>query len=139
MKYFLLVVFTALTLSACFTPNGNRVSFSSLNPQTDISPARPAASYEMYSWYNGQDWAYAIFENGVKISSTFQEITQDNNIIVGSRYAQEKLLEMPRGTKVYWNLKRIQGFQMPDQNTVDDIVRSAKKSGVTVEVIAWPK
>lgn len=137
MRYLFLAVLT-LTLSACFTPNGNRISFSSLNPQTDISPASPASSYEMYSWYNGQDWAYAIFENGVKISSTFQEITQDDDTIVGTRYVLDKLLEMPRGTKVYWNLKRIQGFQMPSQETVNDIVRSAKKAGVTVEVIAWP-
>lgn len=137
MKYLLLAVL-ALSLSACSTPRGNKVSFSSLNPQTDITPARAAVSYEMYSWYNGQDWAYAIYENGVKISSSFQEITQDNDIIVGSRYALDKLLEMPRGTKVYWNLKRIKGFQMPDQDTVEDIVRSAKKAGVTVEVIAWP-
>ena len=45
---------------------------------------------------------------------------------------------MPRGTKVYWNLKRIKGFQMPDEKTIESIVSAAKKAGVSVEVIAWP-
>ena len=109
MRYLFLAVllFSAV---ACTTPNGNKLSFSSLNPQTDISPANTTASYEMYSWYNGQDWAYL----------------------------KDKLLEMPRGTKIYWNLKRIKGFQMPDEKTIESIVSAAKKAGVGVEVIAWP-
>ncbi|WP_428047711.1 hypothetical protein [Candidatus Proelusimicrobium excrementi] len=137
MRYLFLAVllFSAV---ACTTPNGNKLSFSSLNPQTDISPAKPTVSYEMYSWYNGQDWAYAIIENGVKLTTSFKQITEDDNIIVGSAYLKDKLLEMPRGTKVYWNLKRIKGFQMPDEKTIESIVSAAKKAGVSVEVIAWP-
>ncbi len=137
MRYFILMLLV-LTTVACTTPNGRKFTFSSLNPATDISPVNPAISYELYSWYNGQDWAYAILENGVKLTSSFKDITQDNNIIVGTSYVQDKILEMPRGTKVYWNLKRIKGFQMPDEKTVSTLVNAAKKAGVTVEIIAWP-
>lgn len=137
MRYFFLAV-SVLAALACTTPNGHKLSFSSLNSQTDISPANPTVSYEMYSWYNGQDWAYAVIENGVKLTSSFKQITEDDNIIVGSAYVKDKLLEMPRGTKIYWNLKRIKGFQMPDEKTVESIISAAKKAGVTVEVIAWP-
>lgn len=137
MRYLFLTVLFFAAL-ACTTPNGNKLSFSSLNPQTDISPAAVTASYEMYSWYNGQNWAYAIIENGAKLTSSFKQITEDDNIIVGSDYVKDKLLEMPRGTKIYWNLKRIKGFQMPEEKTVESIVGSAKKAGVNVEVIAWP-
>lgn len=137
MKYIVLSLFL-FSVIACTLPGGNKLTFSSLNPATDISPATPATSYELYSWHNGQDWAYAILENGVKLTSSFKEITEDNNIIVGTSHVQDKILEMPRGTKVYWNLKRIKGFQMPDEKTVATLVNAAKKAGITVEIIAWP-
>lgn len=139
MKNILVILITVLFFTACYTPNGNKLAFSSLNPETDITPsARNSISYEMYSWYNGQDWAYSIFENGTRITSSFKSITEDNNIIVGTDYLKDKLLSMPRGTKIYWNLKRIKGFSMPDTKTVNGIINAANKAGVSVEIIAWP-
>lgn len=111
---------------------------SSLNPQTDISGVQSHSSYEMYSWYNGQDWAFALFENGTKITSSFADITDSNDIVVGVEPAAEKIFSLPRGSRVYWNLKRIKGFSLPDENAISKIVTGAKKNGVFVEVIAWP-
>lgn len=139
MKNILFLLSTVLIFAACYTPNGNKLAFSSLNPQTDIPVAGSnSVSYEMYSWYNGQDWAYSIFENGTRITTSFKSITQDNNVIVGTDYVKDKILSMPKGTKIYWNLKRIKGFSMPDSKTVNGIISAANKAGITVEVIAWP-
>ena len=139
MKNILFLLSTVLIFAACYTPNGNKLAFSSLNPQTDIPVAGSnSVSYEMYSWYNGQDWAYSIFENGTRITTSFKSITQDNNVIVGTDYVKDKILSMPKGTKIYWNLKRIKGFSMPDSKIVNGIISAANKAGITVEVIAWP-
>jgi len=139
MKNILFALTAVLVFAGCYTPNGNKLVFSSLNPETDIPvTGRNSVSYEMYSWYNGQDWAYAIFENGTKITTSFKSITEDNNVIVGTDYLKDKILSMPKGTKIYWNLKRIKGFSMPDDKTVNGIINSASKNGISVEVIAWP-
>lgn len=139
MKNILFVLTAVLLFAACYTPNGNKFNFSSLNPETDIpATGRNLTSYEMYSWYNGHDWAYSVFENGTRLMTSFKSITEDDNIIVGTNYLEDKLLSMPKGTKIYWNLKRIKGFSMPDRDTVEHIISAAKQAGISIEVIAWP-
>ncbi|MDR1123379.1 MAG: hypothetical protein LBL61_01975 [Elusimicrobiota bacterium] len=132
----LLVILPALAalFCACAAP---RFEISSLNPVSDISAPAPQSSYEMYSWHNGLDWGYSLFETATKVSS-FAEITQRDDIVIGTDYFIDRLLELPRGAKVYWNLKRIRGFSLPDQKTVEKVLSAARRAGIAVEVIAWP-
>jgi hypothetical protein len=96
-----------------------------------------SAAYEMYSWYNGENWAYALLESTVGIA-TFDDITNSPDIIIGTEGIAQSFKTLPRGAKVYWNLKRIKGFALPDQNTEDKLVSAARKAGIQLEIIAWP-
>lgn len=137
MRYLILAL-SLFALSGCYYATED-IGAAQLAPQEDITQPRSSSSvsYEMYSWYNGQDWAYALHETATGISS-FADITNDPNTTVSTDNAIEALRLLPRGAKVYWNLKRIKGFSLPAQPVVDKVVSSAKKVGVTVEVIAWP-
>jgi hypothetical protein len=131
--FVILPVCTAL-LCACATP---RFEVSSLNPVSDISAPAPQSSYEMYSWHNGLDWSYSLFESATKISS-FTDITQRDDIVIGTDYFIDRLLQLPRGAKVYWNLKRIKGFTLPEQKVIEKVLSAARRGAITVEVIPWP-
>ena len=134
MKYYLTLICAIFLLAACGKTN---FQVSSLNPVTDINAPAVFASYEMYSWHTGNDWAFSIFETATKVS-TYADITQRDDTVEGADEAIVRLSELPRGTKVYWNLKRIKGFALPDNNTMGKIVNAAQKAGIDVEVIAWP-
>jgi len=135
MKHIILVL-SFFALGGCYASTGLNVA--NLAQQQDIiEPRTGSASYEMYSWYNGQDWVYALFETATGIS-TFADITASPDTLVGTDNAAESLKTLPRGTKVYWNLKRIKGFTLPTQNFIDKLALTAKKAGVELEVIAWP-
>ena len=134
MKYYLTLACAVLFLAAC-----GQINFqaSNINPVTDISAPAIADSYEMYSWYAGDKWAFSIFDTATKVS-TFADITQSEDTVIGTDEAIARLSQLPRGTKVYWNLKRIKGFALPDQKIMGKIVNALNKAGIEVEVIAWP-
>ncbi|MDR0953721.1 MAG: hypothetical protein LBM71_06085 [Elusimicrobiota bacterium] len=137
MKYFL-IVFAALFFAACSPgKTGPHFQISSINPQTDISAMPNRSSYELYSWHNGQNWAYSLLPSATTIAS-YKDITQASTVIVGTDYMLESLTKLGRGAKVYWNLKKIKGFSLPDQKVVDGVKQAAKKDGITLEVISWP-
>jgi hypothetical protein len=136
MKKFFTLFVLVFYFTACGPGSGFQVS--SLSPQTDIAPPPvTGATYELYSWYNGQDWAYSLFESATKVSS-FAEITNSNDIIIGTQTIADHLLQLPKGSKVYWNLKRIKGFSFPDYKTVERVQSTAKKAFIQLEIIAWP-
>ncbi len=136
MKH-LIILISLFILGGCYATTGSLGLEDITHPQELTAPRSSGASYEMYSWYNGQDWAYALFETATGIS-TFTEITTSPDIMVGMQNIADSIKTLPRGTKVYWNLKRIKGFNLPAQNDVDKLTSAAKKSGVQMEVIAWP-
>jgi hypothetical protein len=133
-RFFVILPAFAALLCACAAPS---FEVSSLNPVSDISAPAPQSSYEMYSWHNGQDWAYSLFETATKVSA-FADITQRDDIVIGTDYFIDLLLRLPRGAKVYWNLKPIKGFALPEQKIVEKVLAAARRGGITVEVIAWP-
>lgn len=134
MKHLLLLL-SLFILGGCYSTTLGVADIS--QPQELTAPRASGASYEMYSWYNGQDWSYALFETATGIS-TFGDITASPDIIVGTENVTETVKTLPRGTKVYWNLKRIKGFTLPSQDVMDKLLSTAKKSGIQMEVIAWP-
>jgi hypothetical protein len=133
----LLLLFAAPFFICAGCGPGGGFQVSSLNPTTDISAPMSTVSYEMYSWPGKLEWNYAVFEPATRISS-FAEITGGDNTIIGTEALITSLAQMPKGTKVYWNLKRIKGFSLPDERTLGKIVTAAQKAGVDLEVIAWP-
>jgi hypothetical protein len=134
MRHFFLAA-VCIFFIACAPGSGFQVS--SLNKQTDITPPQNNASYELYSWYNGQDWAYTLFENATRISS-FSEITNSSDTIIGTDAMIDSLLQLPKGSRVYWNLKRINGFSLPDQKVLERVQATVKKNFIQLEIIAWP-
>lgn len=136
MKHLFLLI-SLFILGGCYATTDNLGLGDITQPQELTAPRASGASYEMYSWYNGQDWAYALFETATGIS-TFTDITSSPDIIVGMENIAQSVKTLPRGTKVYWNLKRIKGFTLPAQDAVDKLTSVAKKSGIQMEVIAWP-
>ena len=134
MKYFLTLVCAVFLLAACGKTN---FQISSINPDTDISAPAAAASYEMYSWHTGHNWAYSVFETATKVS-TFADISQRDDTVIGTDEVIDRLMQLPRGSKVYWNLQRIKGFSLPDQKTRDKVVNALQRAGINIEVIAWP-
>ena len=134
MKHFLTLACAVLMLAGCGKTN---FQVSSINPESDISAPMATASYEMYSWHTGLNWAYAVFETATKVS-TFAEISQRNDTIIGTDEIIVRLSQLPRGTKVYWNLKRIKGFSLPDNKTIEKVVSAVQKAGINIEVIVWP-
>lgn len=136
MKHLILLI-SLFILGGCYATTDNLGIADITQPQELTAPRAGGASYELYSWYNGQDWAYALFETATGIS-TFTDITSSPDIIVGMENIAQSVKTLPRGTKVYWNLKRIKGFTLPSQDDVDKLTATAKKSGVQMEVIAWP-
>jgi hypothetical protein len=135
MKRLLFLAVCLIFIAACGPGSGFQVS--SINPQTDISKQPSNASYEMYSWYNGQNWAYAFFEQATRVYS-FNDITSSNEIIIGDDAALDALLTLPRGSKVYWNLQRIKGFVLPEREVVEKFRLAAKRRYIHLEVINWP-
>jgi hypothetical protein len=135
MKRFLVILSAvAALLCACAA---SRFEVSSLNPISDISAPASQSSYEMYSWHNGLDWAYSLFEIATKVSS-FADITHRDDTVIGTDYFIDRLMRLPRGAKVYWNLKRIKGFTLPEQKIIEKLLAAARRGGITVEVIPWP-
>jgi hypothetical protein len=136
MKFKLLYVFFAFLFSAGCGP-GSGFQISSINPNTDISAPAPSAAYELYSWQHENTWAYVLLESATRISSR-EDILKDNFISYGTDAFIEELVQLPKGTKVYWNLKRIKGFSLPDQKTQGKISYAAKKANINIEIINWP-
>ncbi len=131
---FLFLLCSIIVFAGC---SGMNFGVSSLNPQTDVPTVQTSASYELYSWHNGQDWAFSLFQDATKVP-TFAELTDDADTIIGVEPMAEKLLALPAGTKVYWNLKRIKGTSLPDNKIIEKLRTAAKKKRVQLEVIAWP-
>lgn len=136
-KLFLIPIFS-LFFCACASNNSPRVAFSSLNPSTDITVKPSTTSYELYSWQTpSKTWAFSLLENGANITSSFEDISTNANTIIGLPALKQKLTIFPRGTKIYWNLKRIKGCSLPDEQIQTQILQDAKKLGITIEVIPW--
>jgi hypothetical protein len=131
----LAVYFTFLFAAGCGPGTGFQIS--SINPHTDISNPAVAAAYELYSWPHEDTWAYIFFESATRISSR-EDILKDNLVSYGTDAFIEELIQLPKGTKIYWNLKRIKGFSLPDIKARDKIVYAAKKANINIEVIDWP-
>ena len=133
-RLFAILPVSAALLCACAAP---RFQVSSLSPVSDISAPAPQSSYEMYSWHNGRDWGYSLFETSTKVS-VFADITRRDDTVIGTDYFIDRLLQLPRGTKVYWNLKRIKGFSLPEQKVIEKVLAAARRGGIIIEVIPWP-
>ncbi|MDR0645870.1 MAG: hypothetical protein LBG46_02530 [Elusimicrobiota bacterium] len=136
MKAKLLYICLTFSFAAGCGP-GAGFQISSINPSTDISAPAAAAAYELYSWPHEDTWAYAVFESATKISSR-EYIMKDNLVSYGTDAFIEELIRLPRGAKVYWNLKRIKGFSLPDEKTREKILHAARKANINIEIIAWP-
>ncbi len=135
MKKFLILCFAALTFAGCETVN---FAVSSINPATDIPTQHEITSYELYSWYLGSDkWAFVLFESATRVPA-FEEIATSPNAVVGAEPMAEKLLALAPGTKVYWNLKKIKGVTLPDQQIINTLQTAARRRGISLEVIDWP-
>lgn len=135
MKHILILSALLFITAGCGAGSGFQVS--ALNSQPDLAAPTSNASYELYSWNNNINWGFALFETATRISS-YAEITNSPDTIIGLEPMLEKLTELPKGTKVYWNLKRINGFSLPDQKTIEKVQSAAKKNFIHLEVIAWP-
>jgi hypothetical protein len=136
MKIKLLPICLAFLFATGCGP-GTGFQISSVNPRTDISAPASAAAYELYSWPHDDTWAYVIFESAAKISSR-EDIMRDNLISYGTDAFIEELIQLPRGAKIYWNLKRIKSFSLPDKKVQDKIFYAAKKANINIEIISWP-
>lgn len=135
IKHIFLLTIFIFCIVACRTSNTN-FSFSNLNPDSDITNIPVNASYEMYSWQTeAKTWAFLVFENGTKITSSFKDISQDPNTIIGEENLYSFFQERARGTKIYWNLKNIKGCTLPDEQTTKEILKIAKEKGIIIEII----
>ena len=134
MRYFL--IFSVLIFfTACGPGSGFQVS--SLNPQTDISAPVSGSAFELYSWYVDGSWHYVLFETATRITS-FADLTGGDDTIIGTDEMTDRLLQLPRGAKVYWNLKRIKGFSLPDRKVLEKASNAAAKADIHLEIIPWP-
>ncbi len=140
MKKALLIICSALLLCACAGIN-DKMSFKFAVPETDndaLGFQKSTASYELYSWKTGSEWAFSLFENGSRLTASFKSISTGNDVIIGPEQLMQDILALPQNTRIYWNLKRIKGFKLPPQDLLNKIVSEAKKSGIVIEVINWP-
>jgi len=134
MRYFLIFGLLAF-FTACGPGSGFQVS--SINPQSEISAPANNTAFELYSWYGDSGWNYVLFETATKISS-FADLAGGDDTIIGTDEMIDRLTQLPKGTKVYWNLKRIKGFSLPDKKVLDKVFNAASKADIQLEIIAWP-
>jgi hypothetical protein len=141
MKKVFLIICSAVIMCACAS-SGDRFDFKFAVPQGSddaLGFQKSGESYEMYSWETESGaWAFALFENGSRITASFKSISTGEDVIVGVEPLMEKILALPQNTRIYWNLKRIKGFKLPSKEAVNKAVADAKKNGIIIEVINWP-
>jgi len=103
-------------------------------PTPEPTLPRWELGYELYSWYGGPDWCFALVA-GTSHVKRYEEISARDVRIEGVQALEEVLSRLPAGERVYWSVQRIPGTTLPPARTVEELFAFCNDIGVWLEII----
>jgi hypothetical protein len=121
-KRLMLVVLAAL-LWSCSTDG------ETPNPTHALS----IKGYELYSWFGGPDWHFALVVGTARVK-TFDEISAPDVRIVGMQALKDALLLLSKGEQVVWSAENVPGTTLPPVKTVEEVLTFCEGIDVWLKV-----
>jgi hypothetical protein len=121
---FVALLVPAVLLLSC-GGDGNETPEASLPLSTN--------GYELYSWFGGPDWHYALFVGDDRVK-TFDEISARDVRIEGTAGLIDVLSRLPEGEQVLWSTELVPGTTLPPVKTIEEVSRFCSSNKIWLEI-----
>jgi hypothetical protein len=89
--------------------------------------------YELYSWYEGADWRFALVEGSNRIKA-FEELTAPDVAVDGLEELKDQLMRLPEGETVHWSSGQVPGTVLAPAEIVDQVRSFCKDNALVLEI-----
>jgi len=89
--------------------------------------------YELYSWFGGPGWHYALVVGTDRIK-TYDEIAARDVRVEGIEALKDELARLPEGERVFWSDERVPGTTLPPAQTVDEVRAFCDQNAILLEI-----
>ena len=95
---------------------------------------RAMKGYELYSWFEGPGWDYALVAGTNRIK-TYDEIAARDVRVEGIEALKDELARLPEGERVFWSDGRVPGTTLPPAKTVDEVRAFCNGHGIQLVTV----
>ena len=101
------------------------------SPDATLAPS--LKGYEIYSWQESGNWAFALVAGTNRIK-TFDEISSPKIRVQGLDALKGELDRLPGGEHVFWSAGRVRNTTLPPRKTMDQIGAYCRQRGIQLSI-----
>ncbi|MFA5160794.1 MAG: hypothetical protein WC421_00965 [Elusimicrobiales bacterium] len=135
MKKPALILCAAVLCCGCHSLLSSQANENKLSENSARAMAHSMKGWELYSWPAGDGWKFALLPGTNRLKNA-GEITA-GPAVYGAEQLKAQIKTLARGEQILWNLRNMEGFSMPPQDTVSDLSDYCKDKGIDLSVLNW--